>query len=146
MKIRGLIAAASAAAALSCTVAFALPAMASAHTSTHTLKFTAVVTKEITFSPASAGRAENDLNGKGKIIGVDVVYIAFTSATTASGNFTLDTSGGLLYGTLTITSSPAFHGKVTGGTGAFKGAAGTILGKSLNTSDTRTAITITYTT
>lgn len=36
------------------------------------------------------------------------------------------------------------HGKVTGGTGAFKGATGTVKAKNLNSAGTRTAVTITY--
>jgi hypothetical protein len=44
---------------------------------------------------------------------------------------------------LALTSDPAY-GKVTGRTGAFAGATGTITGKSLNRAGTRTAITITY--
>lgn len=34
-------------------------------------------------------------------------------------------------GTLKFISNPVIHGTVTGGTGAFQGATGTILGKSL---------------
>jgi hypothetical protein len=119
MKIRRSITAAGAAVVLSGTGAFLLPAMASAHTTTHTLKFTAVLSKQATFSKTTAGRAETDLNNAGKIIGFDVVCTAVTSPTTASGNLALDTSGGLLYGTLKLTSSPVIHGTVTGGTGAF---------------------------
>ena len=38
------------------------------------------------------------------------------------------------------------NGKVTGGTGAFAGAKGTIKAKALNASGTRTAVTVTYST
>lgn len=147
MKIRRSIAAAGAAVALGATGAFVIPAAASAHSTAHTLKFTAVLTNQVHFSATTAGRAENDLNSAGKIIGFDVVYIVFNpKAGTASGSLALDTSGGVLYGTLKLTSSPVIRGTVTGGTDAFQGATGTILGKSLNQDDTRTAVTITYTT
>jgi hypothetical protein len=125
----------------------ALPAAASAHPATRTLQVTAVLTSQTAFSKTTAGRAENDLNSAGQIIGFDVAYVVVNPQTrTASGNVTFDTSGGLLYGTLTFTSSPVTHGTVTGGTGAFRGATGTIVGKALNQSGTRTAVTITYTT
>jgi hypothetical protein len=147
MKIRASIAAAGAAVVLGGAAALALPTAASAHTATRTLTVTAVLTSQAVFSPTTAGRAENDLNSAGKITGFDVVYTVVNPHTgTASGDVTFDTSGGLLYGTLTFTSSPVIHGTVTGGTGAFHGATGTILGKALNKNDTRTAVTITYTT
>jgi hypothetical protein len=57
---------------------------------------------------------------------------------------TLDTNGGFLYGTLTFTKGPVTHGTVTGGTGIFEGVTGTITGRNLNKSGTRTAVTITY--
>jgi hypothetical protein len=148
MKIRTSIAAAGAAVVLGGAWGLVLPAVASAHTATHTLKVTSVLSGQAVFSAGrAAGRAENDLNSAGEIIGFDVVYVAVNPETgTESGNVTFDTDGGLLYGTLKITSSPVINGTVTGGTGAFQGATGTILGKSLNKSGTRTAVTITYTT
>lgn len=49
----------------------------------------------------------------------------------------------MLYATaITTNGGRTFTGKVTGGTGAFKGAAGTIPGKSVTGS--KTAITIIY--
>ncbi len=147
MKIRTSIAAAGAAVVLGGAGGLVLPAVASAHTATHTLKVTAVLSSQAVFSKNIGGRAENDLNSAGKVIRFDVVYVVVNPQTgTASGNVTLDTNGGLLYGTLKFTSSPMTHGTVTGGTGAFQGATGTILGKSLNKSGTCTAVTITYTT
>jgi hypothetical protein len=52
--------------------------------------------------------------------------------------------GGFLYGTFTISlkTGAISNGKVTGGTGAFAGATGTIKAKDL--SSTKTAVTITY--
>ena len=55
----------------------------------------------------------------------------------------LDVKGGFLYSVVTTTDGgKTFSGKVTGGTGAFKGATGTITGKAI--SSTKTAITIIY--
>ena len=61
-------------------------------------------------------------------------------------NVTVDTSGGFLYGTGTINIKTGVfsNGKVTGGTGSFAGATGTITAKNLNPAGTRTAVTITY--
>jgi hypothetical protein len=122
--------------------------VASAHSTTHTLKFTAVtVTPQTFFTKTSAGQAEKDVNSAGKVIGYDVVNVEFNPTTnTASGGVTLSTNGGFLYGALKFTStSSVVHGTVTGGTGAFKGATGTITGNQ-NKAGTRTAVTITYTT
>ena len=55
---------------------------------------------------------------------------------------TVDTAGGFLYGVLQVSSGPVIHGTVTGGTGAFAGAAGTIT--ATQKTATRTAVTITY--
>jgi hypothetical protein len=72
-----------------------------------------------------------------------VIHAAVNPKThSAAGGVALDTSGGFLYGTLKFSNSPVIHGTVTGGTGAFKGATGTITGKSV--SKTRTVVTITY--
>jgi hypothetical protein len=144
MKIRTSIAAAGAAAVLAGTGAVLLPAVASAHSTTHTLKFTAVTLKSASFSQTAGGSAEKDVNSAGKIIGFDVINIRFDPTThKPSAGVTLSLNGGFLYGTLKLTNNPVIHGTVTGGTGIFKGATGTITG---NQSGTRTAVTITYTT
>ena len=59
-------------------------------------------------------------------------------------NLTVDTKGGFLYGTFTFhpKTGVVTNGKVTGGTGAFKRATGTIKVKTI--SRTKHAITITY--
>jgi hypothetical protein len=146
MKIRTSIAAAGAAVVLGGTGAVLLPAVASAHSTTHTLRFTAVtLTPQTKFSQTSFGQAEKDVNSAGKVIGYDVINVEFHPKTnTASGGVSLSTNGGFLYGALKFTNnSSVVHGTVTGGTGAFKGATGTITGKQ---SGKRTAVTITYTT
>ena len=147
MKIRTSIAAAGAAAVLAGTGAVMLPAVASAHSTTHTLKFTAVSLNSVKFSKTAAGEIHKDVNGAGKIIGFDEIYFQMDLAThKPSGGVTLDTNGGFLYGTLKFSNNPVQTGTVTGGTGTFKGATGTITAKDLNKSGTRAAITITYTT
>jgi hypothetical protein len=144
MKLRTSLAAAGAAVVLGTAGALVLPAVASAHSASTTLKFTAVTNKSHTFSKASSASQETDVNAAGKTIGFDVLYFAVTSPTTGNINVTFDISGGFLYGTANVTKSGTVtNGKVTGGTGAFAGATGTIKAKSI--SKNREAITITYT-
>jgi hypothetical protein len=144
MKVRTSIAAAGAAVVLAGTGALLLPAVASAHSTTHTLKFTAVTLNQANFSQTAGGSAEKDVNSAGKTIGFDVINVKVDPTThqPTSGGVSLDTNGGFLYGTLKF--GKVITGTVTGGTGTFKGATGTITAKSL--SQTRTAVTVTYTT
>jgi hypothetical protein len=144
MKLRTSIAAAGAAAVLGVTGALVLPAVASAHSASTTLKFISVTKASITFSKTSFGSQDTDVNAAGKTIGFDEIYGAATSATAGNVNITGDLSGGLLYGTGTVSlKTGAFsNGKVTGGTGTFAGATGTIKAKKI--SKTKTAVTITY--
>jgi hypothetical protein len=145
MKFRTSIIAAGAAVVLGTTGALVLPAVASAHSSATTLKFVSVEKAFIPFSKATFGQQDTDVNAVGKTIGFDELYFAATSASSANANVTGDFSGGLLYGTFTVNlkTGAITNGKVTGGTGAFAGATGTIKGKAI--SKTKTAVTITYT-
>ena len=144
MKIRTFLAAAGAAVVLGTTGALALPAIASANSATHTLKFISVSGKSVNFGKTAGANQDTDLNAAGKTVGFDMLYFAVTSATTANVNVTVATNGGFLYGTGTINfKTNAFsNGKVTGGTGSFAGATGPIKAKDL--SSTKTAVTITY--
>jgi len=147
MKIRMPIAAAGAAALLGAG-ALVLPAAASATSATHTLKFISVTKNSVMFTKATGGQQDTDVNAAGKTVGYDMIYFTATSATAAAVNVTADTSGGFIYGTGTISfKTGAFsNGKVTGGTGRFAGATGTIKAKNLNKAGTRAAVTITYST
>jgi hypothetical protein len=144
MKLRTSLAAAGAAAVLGVTGALVLPAVASAHSASTTLKFISVTKASVTFSKTTFGQQDTDVNATGKTIGFDELYFAATSASSANANVTGDFSGGLLYGTFTVNfkTGAITNGKVTGGTGAFAGATGTIKAKSI--SKTKTAVTITY--
>jgi hypothetical protein len=142
MKVRRSIVAAGAAVVLGTTGALVLPAVASAHNASHTLKFTAVTKSRVTFTSTTFGMQETDVSSTGKTIGFDDVYITITGST-ATANVAVDVKGGFLYGVVTSTNGgKTFSGKVTGGTGAFKGATGTIAGKAI--SSTKTAVTIIY--
>ncbi len=144
MKVRASLAAIGAAAVLGGAGAMVVPSIASAHSVTHTLKFTSVTERSVNFSKTTSAQQDRDLNNKGKVIGFDELYFAFDmKAGVAKGNVTVVTNGGMLYGTLRATQT-SISGKVTGGTGKFKGARGTISAKNLNTAGTRTAVTIKY--
>jgi len=144
MKIRTTIAAAGAAVVLGSAAALALPAVASAHPAAHTLKFTAVHVKSVPFTSTNFGAQDTDVNSTGKTIGFDDLNVTFMGQS-GSGHVALDIKGGFLYGTIATTNAgKTFTGKVTGGTGPYKGATGTITAKAI--SSTKTAVTITYTT
>ncbi len=145
MKMRAPIAAASAAAILGAG-AFVLPAVASSTATSHTLKFISVSKKSIMLTKASGAQQNTDVSKAGKTVGFDMLYFKATSASSAALNITVDTTGGFLYGTAKISfkTGAVTGGKVTGGTGSFKGATGTIKAKNLNQAGTRTAVTITY--
>ena len=147
MKVRRSIVAAGAAVVLGGTGAALLPAVASASSATHTLAFTAVQVKSVSFTRTTGANQETDVKA-GKTVGFDMIYFAATSATSAAVNITVDISGGFLYGTATVSNKTGAvtNGKVTGGTGAFKGATGTIKAKALNKAGTRHAVTIIYST
>jgi hypothetical protein len=144
MKLRTSLAAAGAAVVLGTTGAFVLPAVASAHSATHTLKFVTLTTATVGFTRATGGIQGTDVNTVGKKIGFDMLYFAATSPSSVAVNVTIDTKGGFLYGTWTFhpRTGVVTNGKVTGGTGAFAGATGTIKIKTI--SSTKHAITITY--
>jgi hypothetical protein len=146
MKVRTSLIAAGAAVVLGTTGALVAPAVASAHSSTHTLKFISVTKKSIMFNKTSGASQDTDVNTAGKTIGFDMIHFTATSPTTGAVNVTADFSGGFLYGTGTINpKTGAFsNGKVTGGTGSFAGATGTITAKEI--SKTKTAVTIKYST
>jgi hypothetical protein len=145
MKVRMSIAAAGTAVVLGGTAVLAVPAVASAHTAAHTLKFTSVTVNTAPFTQTAGGFQDTDVNSAGKTIGFDDLYFTITGKNTGAGNVALDVKGGFLYGTIATTNAgKTFRGKVTGGTGAFTRAAGTITAKAITS--TKTAVTITYTT
>jgi hypothetical protein len=133
--------AAGAAVVLGITGALVLPAVASADNATHTLKFIAVQKATVSFTKTAGANQETDVSAAGKTVGFDMIYFA---ATSAAVNATFDVSGGFLYGTATVSikTGAITNGKVTGGTGAFTGAKGTIKVKAI--SSKKHAVTITY--
>jgi hypothetical protein len=140
MKLRVSLAAAGAAVALAITGALLVPAMASAHSGTHTLKFFAVAVKSITFTKSTGAQQDTDVSA-GKAIGFDELNYTVTGETTATADIAFDLNGGFLYCALHLSLLGPATGKVTGGTGRFSGANGKFYGKPEHHED---AITITY--
>lgn len=144
MKIRTTMAGA-AAAAIVATGAFVLPAAASTSTATHTLTFTAETNSSAAFSNSAEAEQDTDVNGAGKVVGYDMLYVKLVSSTSADLNMTVAVNGGMLYGTAKLNSKGMVtDGKVTGGTGAFAHAAGTLTVQTVNKAATRHAVKITY--
>ena len=139
----------AAAAALGTTAAVALPAASArplqpaAHT--HTLGFTSVEESQVAFSSTLSIAQDKDVNHAGKVVGYDTIRFNFNPKTqTGVIGVTVNLKGGFLYGQLVEGSNPVFHGTVSGGSGTYRGATGTITAKSLDSNGDRTAVTITY--
>ena len=96
MKLHTSLAAAGAALVLGTTGTLVLPAVASAHSATHTLKYIAVSTASVGFTSATGGIQDTDVNAVGKTVGFDMLYFKATSASTVAANTTVDTKGGFL--------------------------------------------------
>jgi hypothetical protein len=144
VKIRTSVIAVAAAAILG-TGALALPAAASARTTTQTLQFTAETEGSTAFSGSTEAEQDTDVNSAGKVVGYDLLYVTLVSPAAAVLNITVDVNGGMLYGTATLNGEGVVsNGKVTGGTGKFKGATGKFTVKTLNTAGTRHAVKFTY--
>ena len=126
--------------------AVVLPALASPQAATHTWKFTSVQVSSINFSQTHFGQADVDRNRSHERIGFDTLNGYFhpkTNSVTIDVSF--DSKGGFMYFHLHSTSQTTYAGKITGGTGRFKHAQGTIAARNLNDQGTRTAVTVTFT-
>jgi hypothetical protein len=115
-----------------------LPASASSATATHTLTFTAITTSTGQFGKSGGATFNRDVNAAHKLIGYDV--ISFVGGGSV-GHVALATGQGFLTGRLVFGSS-GITGKVTGGTGAYAHATGSIVGHPI--SKTKTKVSITY--
>jgi hypothetical protein len=138
------VAAIATAAAASTTGVFLLPA-ASAHSASHTVTFTAIQQATTNLSPTVGASEDNDINPAGKTIGYDILRFSFNPKTNATSiGAAIGLHGGFLYGQLRESEGPVTRGVVTGGTGTYRGASGTITAKTLDNDGTKTAVSITY--
>jgi hypothetical protein len=134
----------TAAAALGLTAAIVVPAAAGARAVTHTLRFTAVQQSRVNYSKTDNATADKDVNQAGKTVGFDMLHFTLGPGGAARLSVVVNTAGGFLYGKLAATSGRVEHGTVTGGTGKFSGAKGTITATPANSAGTRTNVVITY--
>jgi hypothetical protein len=148
MKHRLTIAAIATTAALGGTCAFLVPAASAAPAAakTYTLSSTSVQEAAVAFEGGLILNVQDkDLNTAGKVVGYDLLHVVINPKKgTAAVAAVFETSGGFLYGVTAGSSTGVMHGRITGGTNAYAGAAGTFVAKNLNKAGTRTAITITY--
>jgi len=144
MKLLTSIIGAGVAAAVVAGGAFAVPALASPHAAAHTMTFISVTKASIGFGETSAGVQQTDVNKAGKVVGFDETYGVAVSASAVDNYLTLDTNGGLLYGTYTLNlvTGKISDGKVSGGTGAYKYATGTLAATAISAH--KYSIKITY--
>jgi len=115
-------------------------AVASTHSaSTTTLRFIATTTAT---KSSKTAFVETGTDTRGKtLLGWYTLSCQFTSSTAANCGGAGSSLSGTIYFTFPLsTTSKTFSGTVTGGTGAYSGATGTIKGKSI--SSTKDAITI----
>lgn len=144
-RTRLSIAALATTAAAGTAGALLLPSAASARPVTHTLAFTSVQQDQTTFSPTVSGAEDKDVNSAGRVIGYDILrFVSDPKHDAASVDVAVNLNGGILYGVMHEGSGQTIHGTVTGGTGTFHGASGTITARPLDQDGARTAVTITY--
>ena len=124
MKLRYAAAAAAATAAL----AIGVPAAAASHAPTGKLVYTATDSKMITYS-RSTGASNGLLTQSGKLTGFFELSFKFTK-TSGTADLAADIRGGLLYAVLHLNSkNNNAAGPITGGTGKYAGAKGTVVAK-----------------
>jgi hypothetical protein len=114
-------------------------AVASTHSASTTIKFTATATGQ-TSSKTGFAETGKDTSG-GKLIGYYTLSCQARSASAFSCGGAGSTVKGMIYFKFPLsTKSKTFSGTVTGGTGAYSGARGTIKGKSITSK--KEAVTI----
>jgi hypothetical protein len=137
MNVRTSITAAGTVAALA-TGGCLLALPASAGSATHTIHFKALTKSQAGLGKHGGVSFDHDVTpGKG-LIGYDVVSFVGKS----SGDVAVGLKGGLLLAHLKFTKNGALSGSVTGGTGAYAHAKGTVSGQAI--SKKKTAVTVTY--
>lgn len=139
MKVRTSLALAGSAAALATAGLVAGPALASSASATHTVKFTTHTITMHSLGKNGGAELDRDTHG-GKVVAYDM--LDFVSSNGADVSLALP--GGFLYGHLTFnTKTGVVTGKVTGGSGAYRGDKGTIKGQPVGKSGSSN-VTVTY--
>jgi len=140
--------AAGAAAALIASTAIsgaAFVGAADASSVQRTLKFVTISDRNHNVGRTSFEGTEIERN-HGRFVGYDVITGTFHPATESVTIYVaLSRKGGLMFARLHSTSPTTLVGKVTGGSGRFAGATGTINARNAPHNDNRTFVTVHYT-
>jgi len=91
-----------------------------------TLTFTSTTNNSVNFTDANIVNQDTDTDSAGKTIGFDTTYVTPTGETSATADAALAIDGGFLYATFSTADGQSWKGQVTGGTGKYKGATGTV--------------------
>jgi hypothetical protein len=106
-----------------------------------TLKFTSRTDHTVNLTDTTSVNQDTDLDSTGKTIGYDNTYVTATDQNTLSADAALAMNGGFVYATFTTSDGgQTWSGTVTGGTGTFKGAKGTVTASA--TSQTELEVTV----
>lgn len=140
---RNVIIASAGAALVAGVVTVSAVATAAPTTTNHTIKLVATQIASHQFSRSTASEADVDRH-LGKVIGYNVLSEKFSSTGGVIAGSYAPPGGGNLYFEINtpIPITKTLHGKVTGGSGKFAGASGTITATELNKTGTKTAVTI----
>jgi hypothetical protein len=104
---------------------------------THTIKLKLTQTGNLNYNKTTSSGTDK-ARMAGKAVGFDVTHFHGTT-----GDVALSLKGGLLYGHLKFNiTTGKITGSVTGGTGTYKGAKGTVSAVSTNQAGTKTNVTI----
>lgn len=102
-----------------------------------TLKFTSHTDNTVSFADTGGiVTQDTDLDPTGKTIGYDTTYITIVGGSAQTADAALAVDGGFLYATFNSTDGgKTWSGTVTGGTGKFKGATGTVTAEATGPTD-----------
>ncbi len=131
--------------ALSLAVTGATLAGAAPSTASHTLKFTSVQTAQRSVGKNRFVDSDKDVRN-GKVVGYDIVDGAYHPKTrTITVDVAAALKGGIVYlsGSGNVVSGK-FTGKITGGTGTFKGVRGTVTGQASGKQEQNEKLVIVY--
>jgi hypothetical protein len=118
---------------------------ASASAPVHTWKFVAVQTASHSLGKVTFGGTDKN-RSQGELVGYDTISGRFHVRTrTVDIDFALARKGGLMFGHVTGTQAGVFAGRVTGGTGRYMGATGTVTGHNAPQTDKKTFLTVKWT-
>ena len=110
----------------------------------HTWKFAAIQTASHGFGKFTFGGTDKDRK-KGKLVGYDTISGKFNTSThVVEIDFALSRKGGLMFGNVTGSEAGTYTGAVTGGTGRYKGATGTVTGHDTQ-NNKKTLLTVKWT-